>query len=634
MWWLTALVSVGLCGGCGNSPSSSSPPDFAFSANVASLSLTAGGATQSVTLSTAALNGFSGTIDVTVSGLPAGVSTLPSTLSLTPGSPQQIGLAASASTAASTATVQFIATSGMLSHTASVAVSVNAVVAKVGVDVVTYHDDVARTGLNANEIILTPGIVNSSQFGLLRILPVDGKVDGEPLVLSSLAVGGIQRNVVYAVTEHDSVYAFDADSGLQLWKASILGANETTSGNHGCEQISPEIGITSTPVIDRNAGSNGTVFVVGMSQDQAGAYHQRLHSLDAATGTELAGSPAEIHATYPGNGANSSGGSVVFDPAQYAERVGLLLLNGAIYMGWTSHCDQQPYTGWLMGYSESTLAQTSVLNLTPNGGEGSIWMSGAGLAADASGNIYFLDANGTFDATLDANGFPVNGDFGNGFLKVSTVGGNLAVADYFQPYNTLPESASDKDLGSGGALLLPDLRDDSGGIHHLAVGAGKDQKIYVVNRDSMGKYNPQSNAALYQEIDGAIGSVFSMPAYFNNTVYYGAVGDALKAFPIANARLAATASVESTNTFPYPGTTPSVSANGTTNGIVWAVENSSPAVLHAFDAASLQELYNSNQAGNSRDHFGNGNKFITPLVVNGKVYVGTPSGVAVFGLLR
>jgi hypothetical protein len=219
MWWLTALVSVGLCSGCGNSPSSSSPPDFAFSANVASLSLTAGGATQVVGLSAAALNGFSGTINVTVSGLPAGVTVSPSTLSLTPGMLQQIGLTASASAPTSTVAVQFIATSGMLSHTAPVAVSVNAAVAGVGVDVVTYHDDVARTGLNANETILTPGNVNSSRFGLLRILPADGKVDGQPLVLSGLTIGGIQRNVVYAVTEHDSVYAFDADCGTLLWKA-------------------------------------------------------------------------------------------------------------------------------------------------------------------------------------------------------------------------------------------------------------------------------------------------------------------------------------------------------------------------------------------------------------------------------
>ena len=312
----------------------------------------------------------------------------------------------------------------------------------------------------------------------------------------------------------------------------------------------------------------------------------------------------------------------------------LLLLNGAIYMGWTSHCDGGAYTGWLMGYSESTLAQTSVLNLTPNGSEGSIWMAGAGLAADSSSNIYFLDANGTFDTTLNASGFPNKNDFGNGFIKVSTTGTSLSVADYFETSKTVSESSGDEDLGSGGALVLPDLQDSAGTVHHLAVGAGKDSNIYVVNRDSMGKFNAQNDSAIYQEISGAIGGVYSMPAYFNNTVYYGAVNDNLKAFPITNAKLATTASAQSNNSFQYPGTTPAISANGTSNGIVWAVENSSPAVLHAYDATSLSELYNSNQAANSRDHFGSGNKFITPMIVNGKVFVGTPNSVAEFGLLQ
>jgi outer membrane protein assembly factor BamB len=501
-------------------------------------------------------------------------------------------------------------------------------------DITTYHDDVARTGLNAHETILTPSNVNSTSFGLLRVLPADGKVDGEPLYLSNVNIGGKQQNVVYAVTEHDSVYAFNTDTGTQIWKTSVLGANETPSDDHGCDQISPEIGITSTPVIDRSAGPHGTIFVVGMTKDQSGKYHQRLHALDLTTGAEMPGSPTEIQASYPGTGENSSGGNVIFDPGFYAERVGMLLMNGTIYMGFTSHCDGQPYTGWLMGYNESTLKQTAVLNLTPNGSEGSIWMSGAGLAADSSGNIYFLDANGTFDTTLNANGLPSNGDFGNGFLKVSTAGGKLAVADYFEPYNTVAESAADLDLGSGGALLLPDLKDASGNTEQLAVGAGKDGNIYVVNRNSMGKFNAQNNNAIYQEVSGAIGGVWSMPAYFNNTVYYGPVGQTLKAIPISEAKLATTSSAQSANTFPYPGTTPAVSANGTSDGIVWAVENSSPAVLHAYDASTLKELYNSNQAGSGRDHFGDGNKFITPLVVNGKVFVGTPSGVAEFGLLQ
>jgi hypothetical protein len=207
------------------------------------------------------------------------------------------------------------------------------------------------------------------------------------------------------------------------------------------------------------------------------------------------------------------------------------------------------------------------------------------------------------------------------------------VVDYFETSNTVSESAGDIDLGSGGTLVLPDLTDTSGTVHHLAVGAGKDSKIYVVNRDSMGKFNSSGDTAIYQEISGAIDGVFSMPAYFNSTVYYGAVNDNLKAFPITNAKLATSASVQSTNNFQYPGTTPAISSNGTTNGIVWAVENSSPAILHAYDAISLQEIYNSNQAANGRDQFGRGNKFITPMVVNGKVFVGTPSGVAEFGLL-
>jgi outer membrane protein assembly factor BamB len=602
--------------------------------SVTSLSLTAGGSAQTVTFSAVALNGFSGTIHVTVSGLPAGVTASPATVTFAPGTPQSVSFAAAATATVGSTTVQCAAASGTLSHSASFPLTVSAAVASPSVDVTTYHDDVARTGLNPNETTLTPSNVTSSKFGLLRTLTVDGKVDAEAVYLSNLVVSGQQQNVVFVVSEHDSVYAFNADTGTQLWKTSILGTNESTSGDHGCGQISPEIGITSTPVIDRNAGAHGTIFVVGMSQDKSGAYHQRLHALDVTTGSEISGSPTEITASYPGTGANSSGGKVIFDPGQYAERSGLLLLNGIIYTGWTSHCDGGPYTGWLMGYNESTLAQSTVLNLTPNGSEGSIWMAGSGLAADSSGDIYFLDANGTFDATLSANGLPVNGDFGNGFLKISTAGNTLTVADYFETYDTVNESNNDEDLGSGGAMVLPDLKDSSGAVHQLAVGAGKDSTIYVVNRGSMGKFNAQNDSAIYEEIGGAIGGVWSAPAYFNNTVYYAAVNDTLKAFPITNAKLAMAATVKSTTSFPYPGATPSVSANGTTDGIVWAIENSSPAVLHAYDATTLEEIYSSSQATNNRDQFGSGNKFITPMIVNGKVFVGTPTGVAVFGLLQ
>jgi hypothetical protein len=290
-----------------------------------------------------------------------------------------------------------------------------------------------------------------------------------------------------------------------------------------------------------------------------------------------------------------------------------------------------------MAYSETTLQQTQVLNLTPNGDQGSIWMSGDGIAADSTGNLYFLDANGTFDTTLNASGFPANGDFGNAMIKLSTTP-TLAVADYFETYNTVTESDEDKDLGSGGEILLPDQTDAAGAVHHLIVGAGKDGNIYLGNRDNLGKFTatPATDSNIYQVVMNALpGGVWSTPAFFNGVLYYGAAYDPMRAFPLTNARLAATPSSLTAATFNFPGTTPSISANGTQNGIVWALESniSAAAVLHAYDAANLaHELYNSGQAANGRDSFGNGNKFITPLIVNGKVYVGTPTGVAVFGL--
>ena len=501
-------------------------------------------------------------------------------------------------------------------------------------DVLTYHDDIARTGQNLSETTLTLGNVNSGTFGKLAFYSMDGRVDAEPLYASNVAVpNNGTHNLVIATTENDSVYALDANSGATFWQISTLKTGETASDDRNCTQITPEIGVTSTPVIDRTQGPNGAVYVVAMSKDGSGNYYQRLHALDLALGSELFGGPVEVQATYPGTGDNSNGTDVVFDPAQYAERSALLLLNGVIYTGWTSHCDIRPYTGWIIGYSESTLAQTSVLNVTPNGDAGSIWMAGAGLAADSSANIYFLDANGDFDTSLNGSGFPGNGDYGNAFMKLSTSGNQLAVADYFEMDNGVEESDSDTDLGSGGTIVLPDLSDGSGNTWHLAVGAGKDSNLYLVNRDSMGKFSANNNN-IYQELAGALpGGVWAMPAYFNNTVYYGSVGSPIQAFTIANAKLSTSATAKTANSFEYPGATPSVSANGTSNAIVWAVENSNPAVLHAYNATNLAELYNSNQAPNGRDQFYIGNKFITPMIVNGHVFVGTPYGVAVFGLL-
>ena len=505
-----------------------------------------------------------------------------------------------------------------------------------GIDVTTYHNDNARSGQNLTETILTPSNVNSSNFGKLFVISVDGRVDAQPLYLAKVSIPNQgTHNVLYVATEHGSVYGFDADSGTLLWRVSMLATGETPSDDHGCGQVTPEIGVTATPVIDPKAGPHGTIYVVAMSKGGSGNYHQRLHALDATTGAEQFGGPRDVQASFPGTGDNSSGGKVVFAPGQYVERVGLLLMNGVVYTAWTSHCDFRPYTGWIMAFDQATLAQVSVLNVTPNGNEGAIWMSPSGLAADNSGNILLLDGNGTFDSALDANGFPSQGDYGNGFLKISTTNRALAVADYFEMFNQSGENGSDEDLGSGGAMVLPDLKDALGQTRHLAVGAGKDSNIYVVDRDAMGKFNPNANN-IYQELQGGLsGAVFSTPAYFNNTVYYGAVGDSIKAFAIGNAQLGNTPASQTSNAFGYPGATPSISANATSNAILWAAENGSTAVLHAYAATDLShELYNSNQASGGRDQFGAGNKFITPMVTNGKVYVGTTNGVGVFGLLK
>jgi len=501
-------------------------------------------------------------------------------------------------------------------------------------DVVTYHNDNARTGQNLKETVLNLSNVNSAGFGKLFTMPVDGIIDAEPLYLSSVSIPGQgKHNVVYAVTENDSVYAFDADNGGLLWQVSLLGSGEVASDDHGCYQITPQIGITSTPVIDRKSGPHGSLYTVAMSKDASGNYFQRIHALDITTGKEEFGGPTTVTAKYPGTGDNSQNGHVIFDPAQYAERQGLLLLKGVIYTAWTSHCDGRPYTGWIIGYSQHTLKRTSVLNVTPNGYEGAIWQAGAGMASDGK-NIYFLDGNGLFDTTLDSKGFPNQGDYGNAFVKLSTSGNKLRVADYFNMYNTVQESNDDEDLGSGGVLLLPPLKDSQNKTWHLALGAGKDSNIYLVNRNNMGKFNPNNDNAIYQEIDGALpGGVWSMPAYFNGSVYFGPEYYNLLQYKFSKAKLGTTPASSSATSFYYPGSTPAVSANKTQNGIVWAIEHGGPDVLHAYDASNLQnELYNSNQAG-SRDLFGYASHFGTPMIVNGKVYVGTTTNVTVFGLL-
>jgi hypothetical protein len=517
------------------------------------------------------------------------------------------------------------------------------------VEVLTYHNDNSRSGLNPNETILTTANVGSGSFGMVGSMSVSGLVDAEPLYVGNLNMNGTAHNVLFVATEQDVVYAFDADTFALLWQQSVLGANESPSDSRSCGQISPSIGVTSTPVIDLSAGPNGTIFLVSMSKDSGSNYHHRLHALDLVTHAELNGGPTEVQASVSGTATGSVGGTVTFVPSQYKERASLLLLGGTIYTTWASNCDDPNYTGWVIGYSEATLQRQSVLNVTANGTtqggkEGGIWMAGSGPAADSAGAIYLLVGNGTFDTTLNGGGFPINGNFGNAFLKLTASGNNLTVADYFVMHNACctgtSESNQDTDLGSGGVMLLPDLQDNAAHTWHLAVGAGKDGFIYVVNRDSMGKFNPSNDKAIYQKDNdpngdssgtGVLGGgIWSAPAYFNNIVYYGPNGNKLLAFSISNAKLSTAPASMSPNAFGYPGVTPSVSANGTANGIVWAIANgNSQSTLYAYDATNLaNQLYQTSFADNVY------NKYVTPLVANGRVYVGTPNAVLVFGLLN
>lgn len=500
-------------------------------------------------------------------------------------------------------------------------------------NVLTYHHSNARTGGYLSETVLTPKNVNQESFGKIGFLRVRGLVDAQPLYAANVVIQDTAHKVVYVATEHDLVYAFDADTFSPLWRTSVSGAGETTSDNRRCQQVTPEIGITATPVIDLKTGAHGAIYVVAMSKDGRGQYFQRLHALDLATGSELPGSPQTITATFPGTGAGSKNGRATFDPKQYEDRAALLLANGVIYTTWSSHCDHEPYGSWVIAYDASTLHQAAALDLTPNGAAGATWMTGDGPAADEQGNIYLLTGNGTFDISLDAKGFPSRQNFGNAMVKLALHGSQLAVSDYFTMHNTVQESEIDEDIGSGGILLLPDVKDAAGKVRHLAIGAGKDQIIYAADRDAMGKFDAHADKA-YQEAAGAIvGMEFATPAYFDGVVYYGAYGDALRALPFANGMLSRTPSSLTAAKFDYPGVTPVISANGSSNGIVWIVENSIPAALHAYDAGNLKsELYNSNQAG-TRDQFVN-NKFITAMVAGGRVYVGTPTGVVVFGLLK
>ncbi len=507
------------------------------------------------------------------------------------------------------------------------------------VSVITFHNDNARTGQNPNEAVLTPANVNVNQFGKLFTVPVDGYVYAQPLYLSHLSIAGGTHNVLYVATEHDSVYAMDADNGAVLWHQSFIdpaaGITTVSSAAVGCTDLVREIGITSTPVIDPGSG---TIYVLAKTTEN-GTPTQRLHALDIATGTEKFGGPVQISATV--NGTGEGGSTISFNALTQLQRPGLLLDHGHIIMGWASHCDNTPFHGWVMSYAAGSLVQEAVFNTSPNGSDAGVWQSGDGIAADANGNLFLATGNGTYDGNS-------NGDYGDSILKLSPPNtGTFNVADWFTPHNQMPMDTGDSDLGAGGVLLLPDLPSSS--THpHLLVLQGKGGVIYLVDRDNMGQYCDGCNRdpQIVQEIVGASKGVLGSPSYWNGSVYWGGgkevVTDTVKeySFNAGGDGLLSTAAISrSVKTFRFSTAAPVVSSNGNSDGILWILDNGSfetscCQMLYAYDATDLGKLlYHSGLAPNGRDAIGGAVKFTAPTVVNGKVYVGSQAGVSAYGII-
>lgn len=523
--------------------------------------------------------------------------------------------------------------------------------------VFTYHNDNQRTGQNPNETVLTPANVNPNTFGKIFFHNVDGAIYTQPLYVPQLTMTNpytgqtSTHNVIIVATEHNSVYAFDADSAGgtnagPLWHTNfnypLLEITPVPNQDVQSDDIAPEIGITGTPVIDPNTG---TLYVVAKTRE-VNDYHQRLHALDITTGFEKFGGPVDITAQVPGQGDDSDGTNIFFDPLTNNQRPALLLSGGILYIAFSSHGDNPPYHGWVLAYNPTTLQQVGAFATTPNGlstdipaGAG-IWMGGAGPAVDGTGSLFLSSSNGLFDADPSLGS---GTDYAESVLKLhlgATTG--FTVNDFFTPYNQADLSLSDIDLGSGGVLVLPN---QPGAYPHLLVTAGKEGKIYLVNRDGMGHYHLGDDSQIVEELPNAIGGSFGMPAYFNQKVYYGGVGDVLKAFDLVSGQLTSAPTSQGSTVFDYPGVTPSISSNGSTNGIVWAVEGFYPpppspilpapppvAVLHAFDASDVsKELYSSRALG-GLDSAGLYTKFVVPTVANGRVYVGGNGKLTVYGL--
>jgi hypothetical protein len=496
--------------------------------------------------------------------------------------------------------------------------------------VFTYHYDNLRTGQNTNETTLTPANVNHNQFGKKFSYPVDGWMHGQPLYVANVTINGALHNVVYAATEHDSVYAFDAD-GLQttpLWQTSFInpaaGITTVPTPDVAYNNTQPEYGIMSTPVIDP---VSGTIYVLARTKEN-GSYFQKLHALDITTGAERPGSPATVQASVAGTGSGSSGGQVAYSSLYQNVRPALVLANGIVYFGSASVEDTGPYHGWVLGYDATTLNLAGAYNDTANGSEGGIWQSGGGIAADAAGNLYVETGNGTFDANLNG------ADLGDSIIKLQQSSAGLNAVDFFTPWNQSILSSQDMDVASGAALLLP----DQPGPHvHELIGGGKEGTLYVLDRDAMGGYNSSGDSQIVQELQGALtkttnttdAGLWSTPTYWNNLVYIGGRQDVFKVFQLQNGLLTGPV-FKGTTTNTFTGTV--VSSNGAYNPILWLVQTNGPNVMRALNAYDVtQEYYDTAQAG-TRDTPGGITKFMVPMVVNGKVYVGTQTRLDVYGL--
>ena len=502
----------------------------------------------------------------------------------------------------------------------------------------TYHNDTLRTGQDLNETVLTPANVKSAAFGKRFSYPLDGLTLASPLYVQNVNVPGQGfHNLVIAATEHDSVYAFDADgrSSAPLWHdnftnpaAGVTTVPAADTGETG--DIPNEIGITGTPVIDQ---ATGTIYVVAKTKEVSGgttSYVQRLHALDLSTGAEKFGGPVVIQASAPGSGNGSAGGTLPFNSLRQNQRTAGLLANGVVYFGFSSHGDVEPFHGWVLGYNASTLQRVLVYCTTPNGDDGGVWMNGDGIATDSTGSLYFISGDGLMDA--DSGG----SDYGDSFIRLSPSG---TVRDYFSPSVQTTLDNGNLDLGSGGVLLLPD---QSGAHPHEMVSAGKNGTVYLVDRDNMGGFHSssdqivQSLTNIFANNLGQEGGNFSSPVYWNGSVYFAPVAGAVQTFALSNGLLTTTPTSKTAQTYNGRGGTMAVSANGSNNGILWTLQTSgagAPGTLHAYDATDLtKELYNSNQAG-TRDTLDEWDKFSTPVIANGEVLVTSTSQLTIYGLL-